>query len=98
MDHTRTCANLANRDEACTCGLRWRIELQTEREMHQAWRKRAEESEAKSILISEALRGAQRIIERDFPNGQLAIDICKALAAPARGEAREPRTAAGSLD
>ena len=29
----------------CTCGLKWRIQLQTEREMHNAWRKRAEEAE-----------------------------------------------------
>lgn len=47
MSHTRSCANLASRDEECTCGLRWRIELQTEREMHAAWRKRAEEAEAR---------------------------------------------------
>ena len=30
--------------------------------------------------LVEALRSAQRIIERDFPNGQLAIDIRAALS------------------
>lgn len=38
-------------EEDCTCGLRWRIELQTEREMHNAWRKRAEEAEQREAQI-----------------------------------------------
>lgn len=47
MDHGRNCPALgAIGDDGCTCGLRYRIELQTEREMHNAWRKRAEEAEA----------------------------------------------------
>lgn len=29
----------------CTCSLRWREMVRTEREMHNAWRKRAEEAE-----------------------------------------------------
>lgn len=49
LQHTRSCANLANRDESCTCGLNWRVDLQTEREMHAAWRKRAEQAEAAGI-------------------------------------------------
>ena len=32
----------------CTCGLEWRIRLQTEQEMHAAWRKRAEEAEKRA--------------------------------------------------
>jgi hypothetical protein len=32
-------------EDDCTCGLYWRVQLQTEREMHNAWRKRAEEAE-----------------------------------------------------
>lgn len=31
----------------CTCGLQWRISLQTEQTMHAAWRKRATEAEAR---------------------------------------------------
>ena len=33
-------------DPDCKCGLRWRIELQTAIEMHNAWEKRAYEAEA----------------------------------------------------
>ena len=33
-------------ERECTCGLEWRIRLQTEQTMHAAWRKRAEEAEA----------------------------------------------------
>lgn len=58
LEHTRSCANLANRDENCTCGLLWRIELQTEREMHAAWRKRAEEAEARLELLEREPRTA----------------------------------------
>lgn len=39
------CSALGNWDAECTCGLEWRIQLQTEQEMHNAWRKRAEEAE-----------------------------------------------------
>lgn len=37
-------------DYKCTCSLRWRQALRTEREMHNAWRKRAEEAEAADAL------------------------------------------------
>jgi hypothetical protein len=47
LKHTRSCPQLNPiSDEPCTCGLQWRIALQTEVEMHNAWRKRAEEAEA----------------------------------------------------
>lgn len=36
-------------------------------------------SQARIKVLEEALADAQRIIERDFPNGQLAIDIRAAL-------------------
>jgi len=39
--HGTNCAYRANPDEPCTCGVTER----TEREMHAAWRKRAEEAE-----------------------------------------------------
>lgn len=45
--HGRNCRFWNDQYETdCNCGLRYRIELQTEREMHAAWRKRAEEAEA----------------------------------------------------
>jgi len=47
LTHGMNCAALNPMSESdCTCGLEWRIELQTEQEMHNAWRKRAEEAEA----------------------------------------------------
>jgi hypothetical protein len=56
LQHTRSCPALTPGNyEECTCGLRWRIELQTEREMHNAWRKRAEEAEATPPQADETL-------------------------------------------
>lgn len=46
LDHTRSCSAGWDCESQCTCGLEFRIQLQTEQEMHSAWRKRAEESEA----------------------------------------------------
>lgn len=41
LTHGMNCPALTpGNDEECTCGLRWRIELQTEQTMHAAWRKR----------------------------------------------------------
>lgn len=46
LEHGMNCdALIPGNDEACTCGLKWRIALQTEQTMHAAWRKRAEEAE-----------------------------------------------------
>src|SRR4051794_20187668 len=49
--HSRNCGGnaytpLSSGDLNCTCGLRVRVALETERTMHKAWRKRAEEAEA----------------------------------------------------
>jgi hypothetical protein len=48
MTHSRgcPCSYGEPEDPCCTCGLKHRIVLQTEQEMHAAWRKRAEEAEA----------------------------------------------------
>ena len=47
LGHTRSCPALTpGDDEDCTCGLIWRVRLQTEMTMHNAWRKRAEEAES----------------------------------------------------
>lgn len=46
LTHQRSCPMLnPMSDDFCTCGLEWRIRLRTEMEMHNAWRKRAEEAE-----------------------------------------------------
>ena len=61
LQHTRSCPALTPGNyEECTCGLRWRIELQTEREMHNAWRKRAEEAEAAAPPADETLPAGEK--------------------------------------
>lgn len=40
-------------DSSCTCALKWRAALATERTMHSAWRKRAEEAERALSLSSQ---------------------------------------------
>lgn len=43
----------------CNCGLRWRVALATERELHNAWRKRAEEAEAGRPVTHEMVLKAE---------------------------------------
>ena len=67
LQHTRSCPALTPGNyEECTCGLRWRIELQTEREMHNAWRKRAEEAEAAPPPADETLPAGARALAIEF--------------------------------
>jgi len=57
--HGTNCAYRANPDEPCTCGVTER----TEREMHAAWRKRAEEAETALAAMTaerDGLRDAAR--------------------------------------
>jgi len=49
MEHGMNCPHHADKDEACTCAL-------TERTMHAAWRKRAEEAETR-IAALRAMEG-----------------------------------------
>lgn len=57
LTHTRSCPALTpGNDERCTCGLQWRIALQTEQTMHAAWRKRAEEAELDLTQVQKELR------------------------------------------
>jgi len=66
ITHKRNCAAWHSPDtghevnaEDCTCGYRYQIQLQTEQEMHKAWRKRGEEAEVENerlkVLLDEAL-------------------------------------------
>lgn len=52
LEHGMNCPDYPGNDEDCTCGLRWRIALQTEQTMSAAWRKRAEEAEAKLTPVN----------------------------------------------
>src|SRR5208283_919182 len=47
LTHTRSCpALIPGNEEECTCGLLWRVQLQTEQTMHAAWEKRAYQGES----------------------------------------------------
>lgn len=46
LTHSRNCPERFRSDDDCTCGLQFRIYLQTEQTMGAAWRKRAEEAES----------------------------------------------------
>ena len=56
-DLTQHGTNCGYYEGDCTCNLEWRRRLATEREMHNAWRKRAEEAEAN---LSDAREEARR--------------------------------------
>lgn len=56
MEHGMNCPHHADKDEACTCAV-------TERTMHAAWRKRAEEAEARIAALETAL--AAMTMDRD---------------------------------
>jgi hypothetical protein len=43
--------------DMCRCGLQWRIALATERTMHAAWRKRAEQAEKEARTLRMAYEG-----------------------------------------
>ena len=56
MEHGMNCPHHADKDEACTCAL-------TERTMHAAWRKRAEEAEARIAALESQVKALTE--ERD---------------------------------
>lgn len=67
FDHRMNCAgNIPSQENDCTCGLKWRIMLQTEKEMHNAWRKRAEEAEKDLVLTGTALNGVHIWVNSEF--------------------------------
>ena len=98
--HTRSCPALnPMSDDACTCGLKWRIRLRTEMEMHNAWRKRAEEAEASQDAVRrEALEEAAAVIERSPTwNKHKEGPLCWCeLCAYVRGNASEIRALGAS--
>lgn len=60
MTHALNCAGA--RREECTCGLEFRIALETEKTMHAAWRKRAEEAEAELAAHRAAHETPERLV------------------------------------
>lgn len=82
LTHTRSCPALTNGDDPCTCGLEFRIQLQTEQTMHAAWRKRAEEAEQKTA------QQAEELYQRAFDDGATAVNMmheCKVCFTPIPG-------------
>lgn len=81
FEHTRSCPALIK--DACTCGLEWRIRVATEQQLHAAWRKRAEEAEARSSCpATDALRELvrlkrikERIEQAGLPDGPARHDV-----------------------
>lgn len=58
FEHTSSCGYWREQDKGdCTCGLDWRIKLQTEREQYNAWRKRAMEAERELVVTRAELDG-----------------------------------------
>jgi hypothetical protein len=63
LKHGMNCPAYPGSDDACTCGLEWRIKLQTENEMHAAWRKRAEEAERELQVAQQTIEEQDKCLE-----------------------------------
>jgi hypothetical protein len=75
MTHGMNCPGLIpGNEEACTCGLEWKIALQTEGEMHTAWRKRAEEAE-KELSDAKHEASCRDDIKLDQPLAGIIADL-----------------------
>jgi hypothetical protein len=85
LKHSMNCAALSVHADPidCTCGLQWRIALQTEQTMHAAWRKRAEEAEKQLRSLREEL-----LTIADFAVGN--GDVCEIIARRARAALKAP--------
>jgi len=68
MEHGMNCPHHADKDEACTCAL-------TERTMHAAWRKRAEEAETRIA----ALESQVKALTEERYSLQFAVDFLNTM-------------------
>ena len=74
LHHGMNCSGLipGNEDD-CTCGLYWRIALQTEQNCHAAWVKRATEAEATLVTLkqdNDALRSSDLALRTQIKSSQ----------------------------
>lgn len=73
LRHTDSCPQrIMASGEKCSCGLEWRDALETEKTMHAAWRKRAEEAESKlrrSVDELEVRKSVEGMEARRFEHG-----------------------------
>ena len=58
--HGMNCAHRSDSDEPCTCACRYHAAVDTERTMHAAWRKRAEEAERENADLRARLEAAEK--------------------------------------
>ena len=62
LKHGMNCSGLIpGREDECTCGLRYRIETQTEQSLKDAWMKRAMEAEKQLLIVEAELEEANRM-------------------------------------
>ena len=55
LTHSRTCSAGYDLDSDCTCGLDYRVQLQTSQTLHAAWIKRASEAEQQVAALEAQL-------------------------------------------
>jgi len=60
--HGMNCAHRSDSDEPCTCACRYHAAVDTERTMHAAWRKRAEEAEIENADLRAKLAAATKTL------------------------------------
>lgn len=69
--HGMNCAYRSDSDEPCTCACRYHAAVDTERTMHAAWRKRAEEAERENADLRARLDAAEQ--DRDVAWADIAV-------------------------
>lgn len=63
-NHGMNCAHRSDSDEPCTCACRHHAAVDTERTMHAAWRKRAEEAERENADLRARLEAAEKAVRK----------------------------------
>lgn len=72
LTHAMNCPGLVIGDEYdCTCGLKWRIQLQTEQTIHASWRKRSNEAEELNAI----LRAENATLQRENERMQTEVEL-----------------------
>lgn len=90
LQHGMNCwGNTPGRQHDCTCGLEYRKQLSTERSMHNAWRKRAEEAE-KELQQAKARRQTQLTLQFLINNAPVTIEHIKSATDFALTTKQEP--------
>lgn len=78
--HGMNCAHRSDSDEPCTCACRYHAAVDTERTMHAAWRKRAEEAERENADLRARLEAAEKDRDNELADNTGLALKCAALA------------------